>query len=116
MAFHEYPAGWLGTGDGSLLDFYGTIQGAASIPVRMIAARHAVQASCAGCNVSVFISELGAALSWSAYGQYAAGFSGALSIASQITQAMDDNLTNVDLFATELNTTNSWFNPTGPRA
>lgn len=113
VAFHEYPAGWLGTGDGSLLDFYITLQSQAGIPVRMLAARQAVQSACPGCNVSVFISELGAALSWSTYGPYAIGFSGALSIASQLTQAMDDNLTNVDLFATELNTTNSWFNPHG---
>ncbi|MCI4321917.1 MAG: hypothetical protein L3K05_06400, partial [Thermoplasmata archaeon] len=113
VAFHEYPAGWLGTGDGSLEDFYGTIQSAAGIPPRLVAARAAVTSSCPGCNVSVFISELGAALSWSAYGQYSIGFSGPLSLASQITQSMDLNLTNVDLFATELTTTNSWFNNTG---
>ena len=113
VAFHEYPAGWLGTGDGSLLDFYQTIQGAASIPVRIAAARAAVESSCPGCNVSVWVSELGSALSWSAYGQYAIGFSGALSLGSQLTQAMDDNVSNVDLFATELATTNSWFSPTG---
>ncbi|HYK93915.1 MAG TPA: hypothetical protein VEY07_07745, partial [Thermoplasmata archaeon] len=113
VAFHEYPAGWLGTGDGSLLAFYQTIQSAANIPTRMVAARAAVQSSCSGCNVSVFISELGSALSWSTYGPYAAGFSGALSIAAQVTQAMDVNLTNLDLFATELATSNSWFNQTG---
>jgi hypothetical protein len=113
VAFHEYPAGWLGTGDGSLHDFYGTIQSAAGIPQRMIGARAAVQSGCPGCNVSVFISEIGSALSWSAYGQYADAFSGALSLASQMTQAMDDNLTNVDLFATELQTYNSWFDPRG---
>ncbi len=113
VAFHEYPAGWLGTGNGSLQAFYGTIQSAASIPVRMVAARAAVHSACPGCNVSVFISELGAALSWSTYGPYAIGFSGALSIASQITQGMAANVTNIDLFATELATTNSWFDPTG---
>ncbi len=113
VAFHEYPAGWLGTGNGSLQAFYQTLQGAASIPTRMAAARLAVQSSCAGCNVTVFISELGSALSWSAYGPYAIGFSGSLSLASQITQAMDVNLTNIDLFAAELATTNSWFDPTG---
>jgi hypothetical protein len=113
VAFHEYPAGWLGTGDGSLLDFYQTIQGAASIPVRIAAARTAVESSCPGCNVSVWVSELGSALSWSDYGQYAIGFSGALSLGSQLTQAMDENVSNVDLFATELATTNSWFSPTG---
>jgi hypothetical protein len=113
VAFHEYPAGWLGTGNGSLQAFYQTLQGAASIPTRMVAARAAVESACPGCNVSVFISELGSALSWSAYGEYAIGFSGALSLASQITQAMDVNLSNIDLFATELATTNSWFDPTG---
>jgi hypothetical protein len=113
VAFHEYPAGWLGTGDGSLLDFYSTLQSSANIPIRIAAARAAVESTCPDCNVSVFISELGAALSWSAYGQYADGFSGALSIASQITQGMDDNVTNVDLFAAELATTNSWFAPNG---
>ena len=113
VAFHEYPAGWLGTGNGSLQAFYGTLQTAAGIPTRMVAARAAVQTACPGCNVSVFISELGAALSWSTYGPYAIGFSGDLSIASQITQAMADNLSNIDLFATELATTNSWFNSAG---
>jgi hypothetical protein len=113
VAFHEYPAGWLGTGNGSLQAFYGTIQGAASIPTRMVAARAAVQSTCPACNVSVLISELGSALSWSAYGQYAIGFSGDLSLASQITQAMAVNLTNIDLFATELATTNSWFGTNG---
>jgi hypothetical protein len=113
VAFHEYPAGWLGTGDGSLEDFYDTIQSPASIPVRIAAARAAVRTACGDCNVSVFISELGAALSWSSYGQYAAGFSGALSIASQLTQAMDLNVTNVDLFAAQLNTSNSWFGSNG---
>jgi len=113
VAFHEYPAGWLGTGNGSLEAFYGTIQSSANIPTRIVAARAAVTSACPKCNVSVFISELGAALSWSTYGPYALGFSGALSIASQITQAMDVNLTNIDLFATELGTTNSWFSPSG---
>jgi hypothetical protein len=113
VAFHEYPAGWLGTGDGSLHDFYGTIQGPAGIPPRMVGARQAVQSSCPRCNVSVFISELGSALSWSTYGPYAIGFSGALSLASQVTQAMDVNLSNIDLFAAELATTNSWFDTTG---
>lgn len=113
VAFHEYPAGWLGTGNGSLEDFYGTLQGAASIPTRVAGAREAVQSACKGCNVTVFISELGSALSWSDYGQYAAGFSGSLSIASQMTQAMDVNLSNIDLFAAELATTNSWFGTTG---
>ncbi|MCI4320168.1 MAG: glycoside hydrolase family 44 protein [Thermoplasmata archaeon] len=113
VAFHEYPAGWLGTGDGSLHDFYGTIQSDAGIPIRMVAARAAVQSACPGCNVSVWISELGAALSWSYYGQYSFGLSGALSLASQITQAMDDNLSNIDLFATELATSNSWFGVSG---
>jgi hypothetical protein len=113
VAFHEYPAGWLGTGDGSLNDFYYTLQGPAGIPTRMVSARAAVTSSCPNCNVSVWISELGSALSWSAYGQYAAGFSGSLSIAAQITQAMDVNLTNIDLFAAELATTNSWFGTTG---
>lgn len=113
VAFHEYPAGWLGTGDGSLYDFYATINGAASIPSRIVSARAAATSSCKGCNVSVFVSELGSALSWSAYGQYAAGFSGDLSLAAQITQAMDVNITNIDLFATELATSNSWFNSTG---
>jgi hypothetical protein len=113
VAYHEYPAGWLGTGNGSLQAFYGTLQSAAGIPIRTVAARAAVEAACPGCNVSVFISELGSALSYSAYGQYAIGFSGALSLASQVTQAMDLNLSNIDLFATELATTNSWFNVTG---
>ncbi len=113
VAFHEYPAGWLGTGNGSLQAFYGTLQGAAGIPTRMAAARAAVLSACPGCNVSVWISEIGSALSWSTYGPYAIGFSGSLSLASQMTQAMDVNLTNVDLFATELATTNSWFDPTG---
>jgi len=113
VAFHEYPAGWLGTGNGSLEAFYGTIQSAAGIPTRVIAARQAIQSACPGCNVSLFISELGAALSWSSYGPYAIGFSGDLSLASQVTQAMALNLTNVDLFATELATTNSWFSTAG---
>jgi hypothetical protein len=113
VAFHEYPAGWLGNGDGSLLDFYLTLQSSVNIPTRMVSARAAVQNACSGCNVSVFISELGSALSWSSYGQYAAGFSGALSIAAQITQAMDSNVSNLDLFAAQLPTTNSWFNQTG---
>lgn len=113
VAFHEYPAGWLGTGDGSLLDFYATLQGKASIPVRMVAARQAIASACPGCNVSVFISEIGAALSWSAYGPYADAFSGALSLASQMTQGMASNVSNIDLFATSLATTNSWFDATG---
>jgi hypothetical protein len=113
VAFHEYPAGWLGTGNGSLEAFYGTIQSAAGITPRVTSARQAVRTGCGDCNVSVLISELGSALSWSTYGQYAFGFSGSLSLASQVTQAMDVNLTNLDLFATELQTANSWFNPTG---
>lgn len=115
VAFHEYPAGWLGTGDGSLHDFYGTIQSAAGITPRVAGARQAVKDStCTNCsNVSVWISELGAALSWSAYGPYADAYSGALSIAAQLTQAMDVNLSNIDLFAAELGTTNSWFAPSG---
>jgi hypothetical protein len=113
VAFHEYPAGWLGTGDGSLTDFYRTLHSYAGIPWRVPNARKAVATSTCNCNASVWISELGAALSYSAYGGYADTFAGVLSIGSQLVQSADLNVTNVDLFAAELGTTNSWFTPGG---
>jgi hypothetical protein len=61
----------------------------------------------------VFATELGSALSHGPYGIYSLGFPGALDMAVQGIQGMELNVTTMDLFASEFNTSNSWFSVTG---
>ena len=120
VAFHEYPA------KGSpnpqphypptLRNFYNSLTSPFGLPQRVNQSRTAVTdavseycpSSCA--SIPVFITELGTALSHRDYGtNYSGGFPGALATAAEIIQAITLNVTNVDLFASVFNTTNSWL-------
>ena len=62
-------------------------------------------------KLQIFVTEFGDALSHRSYGKYANGFPGALDFAAQVVEAIDLNVTNIDVFASVLNTSNSWFYP-----
>jgi hypothetical protein len=123
VAFHEYPAGRAAKGTNATLQgFYGALSGPSNLTARVLQARTAVQAGCENASarwpcspsaVPVFVTEIGSGLSNFGYGNFSRGFGGALSMAVQITQAMDLNVTNMDLFASVMNTSNSWFDFAG---
>ncbi|MGA8664863.1 MAG: hypothetical protein WB809_07355 [Thermoplasmata archaeon] len=116
IAFHDYPAGKFGVP--TLAQFYGTIASPAGLAARITGIRSAISNEttklCAGLScepVPVYVTEVGSSLSHWNYSQYGLGFPGALDLAAQIVQSISLNLTNLDLYAAVLNTTNSWFPP-----
>jgi hypothetical protein len=121
VAYHSYPAA-RGATDGmfSLPNFYGAINSTTSFVGRVpeiregIAngSRESLNATCrASCSqrLGIFVTEFGSGLSHTAWGHWESSFPGALSFAAQVTQAMDMNLTNLDVFASVFNTNNSWL-------
>ncbi len=117
IAFHVYPAG--AVRHAMPLDkFYASIDGPASLPARVESVRGVIrnttEAVCPTCApVPVFVTEVGSALAHFTYANDSAGFPGALDLAAQAVEAMDLNLTNLDLFAAVANTSNSWFDLAG---
>ncbi len=123
VAFHEYPVSK--SKIEALDQFYGAItnstaQGASDLLTRDDQVERAIYSasvnnSCTTCykTIKVFVTEIGSGLSHGANSIYVQGFPGALSLAAQMTEAMDLNITNLDLFAAVLGTSNSWFNFTG---
>jgi Divergent InlB B-repeat domain len=121
VAFHDYPAPT--GGPLTLASFYAYITSGFGLPARISTARGQIAydeshyADCAGagasCNISAFVTEIGSALSHGKYGNDSAGFPGALDLAAEMIQGLTLNVTNIDLFASVLNTTNSWFLPNG---
>jgi len=107
IAVHEYPES--ATGVVSLSDFYAAINGPTSIAQRAPEIDAWVQAACPTCHIPLFLTEIGSGLSHKSYGSFEAGFPGALDLAAQMTEAMNDRVSNVDLYATVLDTNNSWF-------
>jgi hypothetical protein len=121
LSFHDYPGPVSGTD--SLPAYYSYITSTYGLPDRYLGARAVTSqderndTACApngaACNISIFVTEIGTALSHYVYGPYAAGYPGALDIAAEMIQGMTLNVTNVDLFASVLDTSNSWFLPNG---
>jgi hypothetical protein len=119
IAFHEYPVNQEpASGKATLSEFYTPIQarGPFSVPTRereiknwIVAAETNV--SCTRtCSIPIFLTEIGSGLSGlKAYAAMEAGFPGALSLAAQMTEALNVSIENVDLFESVLNTHNSWF-------
>lgn len=131
VAYHSYPAGGQTPGGlQALQNFYGAINGSAGITSRYAEAHRGVlygmqnltnastacKAAWEACtsNVAVFITEVGSALShYNSFHLYSANFPGALDIAAQMTQAMQANVVNQDLFGSVGNLSNSWFSQQG---
>ncbi len=113
IAFHDYPAAT--NRNLSLSKFYSTITSKSGLPNRVGSVRQSIAAElaivCPSCApIPVMVTEVASALSHYGFAPYSAGFPGALDMAAQMTQAIDLNLSNSDLFATVFNTSNSWFN------
>jgi hypothetical protein len=66
-----------------------------------------------GCNISVWVTEIGSGLSHGGYGNLSGGFAGGIDMAAQMVQGLDARVPNIDLFATDLNTNNSWIGQYG---
>jgi len=120
IAVHIYPD--LSPTLSTLPQYFSTLTSAnaQSIPARVpkirqeIAAAAAADPGCSCANLPVLFTELGSAITDHPDGRaYAEQFPGALYIAAEVTQAMDFNITNVDAYATVLNTVNSWFDTSG---
>lgn len=116
VAFHVYTAGvW---GNRTLQQFYAFTTGPWSVPGRVSDARKSISAAvnttCPGCpDPQVLLTELGSGLSHYYYSNFSRTFPGGLAMAASEAEGMDLNLTTVAVFATELNTTNSWFSVQG---
>jgi hypothetical protein len=112
IAIHEYPANGNLSGL-SLTQYYATLHDRASIPSRVPLIRHWISSACSSCNISLFLTEIGSAVSKWSYARIAAGFPGVLEMAAQMTQAMSLSLTNVDQYASVFDTVNSWIELNG---
>ncbi len=124
VAFHEYPAAGQKLGKSgyvapTLAGFYAALNGADNISTRMAISDEAIQAAeaaskCTDCHISVFLTELGSALSQRPYGMaFSPGFAGALSMGVQIIQSIDSGVANQDLYSSFSPSNNSWENTTG---
>jgi Divergent InlB B-repeat domain len=116
IAFHDYSAPINATP--GLANFYQYINEQYGLAQRVGVARSAVDGTMSlrwpGIAFpEVFVTEVGSALSHGVDAVYSASYPGALDLAAQMVVGMDLNVTNIDLFATALNTTNSWFLPDG---
>lgn len=116
IAFHVYTAG--NTGALTLPQFYAFDTGTYSLPGRVESARsdisNAMNLTCPTCtDPPVFVTELGSALSHYRYANLSRGFAGGLSMAASETEALDLGVSNVDVFASIFNTSNSWIDPNG---
>lgn len=117
IAFHVYPAGAF-RHDTTLTNFYAAIDGPSSLTARILSVRSTIrnttEAVCPSCApIPVLVTEVGSALSHWDYSSYSVGYPGGLNLAAQTVEAMDLNLTNIDLFATVSTTSNSWFDLNG---
>jgi hypothetical protein len=118
IAFHVYVAGTKGSP--TLSAFYAADAAADeySFVGRVAPARseisNEINATCPGCpDPLIFVTEYGSALSHYRYGDLSRGFAGGLSMAATAMYGVDLDVANLDVFATELNTSNSWFSVRG---
>ena len=131
IAYHSYPVSSKSEWP-SLENFYAAINGSAgfasknsSTPGQIDTFRSEVSSACdsawgsnpsayANCSrIQVFVTEVGSGLSGVWWQNYTKSFAGGLDLAAQVTEAMDLNVTNLDVFSAVAGTDNSWFNNTG---
>jgi hypothetical protein len=115
IAIHVYPAS---VGPQNLTAFYAQDQGTFSLSSRLTLARSTISnvlnASCPGCGpIPVFVTETGSALAHFDYTNESEGFPGALALAKINLQGLSMNVSTLALFATVMNTSNSWFDLRG---
>jgi Divergent InlB B-repeat domain len=128
IAYHDYPVIRLSPTTG-LSALYGDLQSNRSLTFHVTqtkgdisnamnltnyTSRCPVVAPGPTCSpISVFVTEFGSGLTRQWSGPYSRTFPGGVSLAAQTVQAMDVNLTNLDVFATSLGTSNSWLHLNG---
>ncbi len=126
-AYHDYPANIVkGTKNApySLLKFYNFLNSKVSIQGRAGGSGGLIQTINSlsenptvcpqTCHISLFVTEMGSAISDTPYGRdYSDGFAGMLSDAAQITQAINLNISNVDIFSSISPSHNSWMTNSG---
>lgn len=119
VAYHDYPAGSPSSRSATLLNFYGALDSPAGLVQRVDNVSRAIfeegeNLSCLACeHIPVFVTEIGSALSNHRFANLSRSFPGALSLAAQVIQGIDLNLTNLDLYGSVLDTSNSWFDLNG---
>jgi len=127
-SFHEYPGGrqekLTKAHDYSLQAYYLTLDSENSLAAHVngpkglvpVIQQNESEYCPKNCSIQFFVTELGAALSHSPFGEkFGAGFGGTLVEAVSIIQAINlgRNVSNVDLFSAVSLTNNSWFSTTG---
>jgi len=114
VAIHVYAAG-TGATNPSLTGFFDSLQGKASIPVRVPLDRQNISGACRSCApIQIFVDELG---SGSAGGgnwtNYMAGYPQVPFMTAEFIQGMEYDLPNLDLYALRDPYQGSLFDPSG---
>lgn len=123
VSFHSYPSA---AAAATTLEWYyaSNVPGAADDLIDGVRTDEgAVSAACnasrnvtfreSGCQqLQMFVTEYASGLSHKV-SQWSSGFAGALALAAQLTEGMDLNVSNMDLFGGILDTSNSWISLTG---
>ena len=99
VAIHVYPAG-TGPAKPTLSQFFASLTGKTSIPVRVAADWQAIKTACPECGpIAVFVTELGSGSSGGgSWGAYMAGYPNAPYIAAELSQAVANNVSSTYLF------------------
>lgn len=114
-AIHVYPAGSLTSSAGGLPAFYGTLQGAGSIPARVAADRAALEAACPACGPpNLLVTELGSGNGTTPYQAAMAGFPEVSYVTAELLEGLEANLTSLELFAYEADYNGSFVTPSPP--
>jgi Glycoside hydrolase family 44 len=113
ISIHVYPAGGSVAGTVTAQSFYATLTGNSAISVRVPADRAAISSACPGCPIQLLASELGSGTSGGPFATYMSGFAVVPYLAAEVVQALQQNLSQVDLFAFESTYAGSILNGTG---
>ncbi|MGP8073372.1 MAG: hypothetical protein ACLPZM_09685 [Thermoplasmata archaeon] len=127
ISYHSYSV--IRVGPTSIQAFYDDLQSNRSVTYHVEQARSAIANATALANytavcpkvtngptcspINLFITEIGSGLTRQWSGPFSRGFPGGVSLASQTIQAMNLNVTNLDDFALQLGTGNSWITLNG---
>jgi hypothetical protein len=113
VSIHVYPAGGITSGSQTAGSFYSTLQNSNSISVRVPLDRVAIAQACPSCHIAIFVTELGSGSTGGPFSTYMGGFPVVPYLAAEVVQALELNLTQVDLFAFEGSYNGSLLNDSG---
>jgi len=113
ISIHVYPAGGASASSVSVQQFYSTLSGNSALSVRVPTDRAAIGAACPLCHIALIVSELGSGTGGGPDNAYMAGFAVVPYLAAEFAQALQLNLSQVDLYAFESSYAGSMLSPSG---